>query len=208
MKVARVLYPVQVLGPGRRIGIWLAGCPRRCEDCSNPELWEPENYQEMAAQDLLEQLGHIIRSREVDGVTVTGGDPFFQPEELAKLLKGLQNVIPDILVYTGYTIEELRAAEKPAVHECLQHAGVLIDGPYVKDLNKDCLLRGSENQRIIILNPALKARYDKYISIAHNEVQNFATSKGVVSVGIHKPGFKGELKKCLSLRGLVENNGM
>ena len=40
MYIARILYPVKVLGPGNRIGIWFAGCHHRCKGCSNPELWK------------------------------------------------------------------------------------------------------------------------------------------------------------------------
>ena len=42
MYVARILYPVKVLGPGNRIGIWVSGCNHRCKGCSNPELWKQE----------------------------------------------------------------------------------------------------------------------------------------------------------------------
>ena len=204
MKVARVLYPVKVLGPGMRIGLWLSGCPRRCEGCSNPELWETESYQEVAVADLLNQLEKIIRTRSVDGVTITGGEPLFQPKELAKLLMGLKDLTTDILVYTGYTLAELKSSAEPAVGECLEQIGVVIDGPYVKNLNRDCLLRGSENQRIIVLNQALKAKYDAYLVTAHNEVQNFTVGASTISVGIHKPDFERDLKKSLSSRGLRE----
>ena len=47
MNVARILYPVKVLGPGKRIGIWLCGCDRECFGCSNPELWEPKPEYEL-----------------------------------------------------------------------------------------------------------------------------------------------------------------
>lgn len=202
MNVARVLYPVKVLGPGMRLGIWLAGCPRRCEDCSNPELWEPRDYQEISVEGLLLQLNGLLENQQVDGITITGGDPFYQAIELAMLLQGLNDMTQDILVYTGYMMEELQASSEQAVHECLKQIGVLIDGPYMKKLNYDCLLRGSENQRIYIFRDALKPLYEEYLDSAHNEIQNFTTSDGTVSVGIHKPGFKGALTKELSARGI------
>lgn len=36
MYVAGILYPVEVLGPGKRIGIWFSGCLSKCKGCSNP----------------------------------------------------------------------------------------------------------------------------------------------------------------------------
>ncbi len=40
MQIDRVLFPITTLGPGNRIGIWTIGCPHKCYNCSNPELWD------------------------------------------------------------------------------------------------------------------------------------------------------------------------
>ena len=44
LSIARIYYPVKTLGPGNRIGIWTAGCPRRCSGCISPELQHAEAY--------------------------------------------------------------------------------------------------------------------------------------------------------------------
>ena len=80
----------------------------------------------------------------MDGFTITGGDPFYQPDALRELLPLLETISPDILVYTGYLREELP-------EDILQHIAVLIDGRYVQENNRGEVLRGSDNQRIIIL---------------------------------------------------------
>ena len=189
MNLARILYPVRVLGPGERIGLWLCGCSRRCKGCSNPELWERRAEFEIAPQDVWALIRQIAAAHPVDGFTISGGEPMEQPEELAVLLRLLTAVSEDILIYTGCRIEELRARHDPATDSILQKAAVLIDGEYREELNENVLLRGSSNQNIHILNPNYGGRYRNYLARTHNQIQNFTTTDGVVSVGIHHRGF-------------------
>lgn len=182
MYVARVLYPVEVLGPGRRVGIWFCGCPRRCKGCSNPELWEFQDRYKTSPQTVFRMVKDIAGDNQVEGITVTGGDPMYQPADLQKLLSMLKTVSDDIIVYTGCKIEELE-------REMLANITVLVDGEYVEELNDNSLLRGSSNQNIIILDESKRVRYERYIQSETNKIQNFFTADGVISVGIHRPGF-------------------
>ena len=182
MYVARVLYPVEVLGPGKRVGIWFCGCPRRCKGCSNPELWEFQEKYKTTPNAVFEMVKTIAKEHQIDGFTITGGDPFYQSEDLKRLLEMLKSVSDDIIVYTGYTREEL----KP---DNLDNISVLIDGEYIEELNDNALLRGSSNQEIYILDQSKEEKYICYLETENNKIQNFITSDGVVSVGIHKPGF-------------------
>lgn len=189
MNIARILFPVKVLGPGNRVAIWVCGCPRRCPGCSNPELWEQKPEYEIAVSELKYLIGSIADSQKIEGFTITGGEPMEQPEELAGLIAYLKTISSDVLVYTGYKYEELRQQESKFIDEILRWAAVLIDGQYVEHHNTDVVLRGSENQNIVILNDEYKAYYENFLETAHNQIQNFTTSDGVVSVGIHKRGF-------------------
>ena len=189
MNVARILYPVQVLGPGKRIGIWVAGCSRGCVGCSNPELWERKPEYEISVDQLIALINGICKNHKVDGFTISGGEPINQAIELARLLVALHVISSDILIYTGYKIEELRERQDPAVNEVLESAAVLIDGEYMEDLNDNTFLRGSSNQRVHILNSAYKDKYQEYLTNGHNQIQNFITADGVVSVGIHHKSF-------------------
>ena len=183
MYVARILYPVKVLGPGNRIGIWFCGCPRRCNGCSNPELWEFQSRYKTSLETVMSLIKKIAQAHVVDGFTITGGDPFFQPEDLAYLLEEIKQISDDIIVYTGYMKDELPAP-------LLKNIAVLIDAPYIKTRNNNCLLRGSDNQTIYILSEKYRAPYEKYLVTAKNQIQNFATRDGYISVGIHLPDFK------------------
>ncbi len=189
MNIARILFPVKVLGPGNRVAIWVCGCPRRCPGCSNPELWEQKPEYEITVSELKYLIGSIADSQKIEGFTITGGEPMEQPEELAGLIAYLKTISSDVLVYTGYKYEELTQQESKFIDEILRWAAVLIDGQYVEQYNTDVLLRGSENQNIVVLNDEYKAYYENFLETAHNQIQNFATSDGVVSVGIHKRDF-------------------
>lgn len=202
MYVARILYPVEVLGPGKRVGIWFCGCSRRCKGCSNPELWEFQERYRTTPEKIFELIQTITDSNEIDGFTITGGEPLYQLDDLQKLLTMLRIISDDIIVYTGYKKAEL--SEKDI--ECIP---ILIDGEYMEERNTGCILRGSDNQTIHILNENLREKYERYFKEAQNKIQNFMTSDGVVSVGIHKPGFKLELNQSIAQKGLknvTDNN--
>lgn len=182
MYVARILYPVEVLGPGKRIGIWFCGCPRRCKGCSNPELWEFQERYKTTPEMVFDLVNKIAKENQIDGFTITGGDPLYQEADLQQLLVKLKTISDDVIVYTGYKKYEI----KP---ELLSYISVLIDGEYVEELNNNELIRGSSNQEIYILDKTKENKYTTYFNTETNHIQNFFTSDGVVSVGIHKPNF-------------------
>ena len=190
MNLARILYPVQVLGPGKRIGLWLCGCSRACKGCSNPELWQQRPESEVTVDEVLSLIHRITSVHLADGFTISGGEPMDQASELAVLLREIHKTSDDILIYTGYRLEELRERYDERTDEVLTYSAVVIDGAYVEEKNDNVLLRGSSNQQIHIMNSAMEDRYKEYLSGAHNQIQNFTTSDGVVSVGIHDRNWK------------------
>ena len=198
MYIATILYPVNVLGPGKRIGIWFNGCSHRCPGCSNPELWETQDRYKTTLETLMRLIEHICHNHTVDGFTLTGGDPFAQVTALKQLLPELAKFSTDILVYTGFDYEEV-LQKYPAL---LSQIGVLIDGKYIQERNNGVVLRGSDNQRIIILNDLLADKYQSYLAIAKNEIQNFTALDGVISVGIHRPGYEDQVDSLLRGKGL------
>ena len=198
MYIARILYPVNVLGPGKRIGIWFNGCNHRCPGCSNPELWTPQARYKTTLETLMRLIEHICHNHPVDGFTLTGGDPFAQASALKQLLPELAKFSNDIIVYTGCDYEEV-LQKYPTI---ISQIGVLIDGKYIQERNNGVVLRGSDNQRIIILNDLLTDKYRSYLATAKNEIQNFTALDGVISVGIHQPGYKDQVDYLLRRKGL------
>lgn len=194
MNIARILYPLKVLGPGNRIGLWLCGCDRGCPGCSNPELWEKRPEYEISVENAAALIARLMPNMP-DGLTVSGGEPFAQAEELAALIETIG--ISDVIIYTGYQISELIAMKNPNVDRLLSLAAVIIDGPYLQELNDGSLIRGSSNQTFHILKKEYFFLYEQYLSSASNQIQNFTTTDGVVSVGIHRADFRDDLLQKL-----------
>ena len=118
MQIERGVMDITALGPGKRFAVWVNGCKRRCPGCISQRLQAEAPQNEC---DLEEFLRDFPLSR-ADGATVSGGEPFDQPAELNKLTRLLnERGVDDILVYTGYTLEQLRATKaglyNPVEHE-------------------------------------------------------------------------------------------
>ena len=179
MYIARILYPVKVLGPGNRVGIWFDGCDHFCKGCSNPELWRTDAKYKTNLKQVMRLIRSIESQHEIEGFTITGGDPMNQPAALRELLPELSKISDDILMYTGYEYETISQTNA----DILSYVAVLIDGLYIEELNKEELLRGSTNQKIIVLKETYKEKYNRYLSSHVSEVQNFTTPTGTISVG-------------------------
>lgn len=138
-------------GPGIRLVIFFQGCPHQCEGCHNPKTLDPLAGEVYDIEDVKEE---ITAARGITGVTFSGGEPFLQTEALAELVKFTKTLDLHVVIYSGYTYEELLAsvAKEPKIEEILQDADILIDGKYIKDQRDlSIAFRGSRNQRIINL---------------------------------------------------------
>lgn len=197
MFVARLLYPVNVLGPNNRLGIWLSICHHKCKGCSNPELWKEKADQLISVDELFNTIKQINEYKKIDGFTITGGDPFYQSEELLKLIDKIYTISDDIIIYTGFTIEELKEQKSQFIDDILAKTAVLIDGKYIEELNDNSFMVGSNNQRKLILNKKYEDMYNEYFNSNTNQIQNFVLEDGIVSVGIHQKDFDKNIRKEL-----------
>ena len=127
-----------------------------------------------------------------------------QYEELCAMTKMLLELTDDILVYTGYTFEQLKESNNGYIFDILNSIAVIIDGKYVEDKNSAQPLIGSSNQKIHFLKPSFKSVYQKYILNMHGEslIQNFASNNSVISAGIHSPNFSTEFDRYMKMHGL------
>lgn len=187
MYVDRILYPVTSLGPGKRLCIWVSGCNARCEGCANPELWTQRPEQFINVEDLAFAIKKCVMGKEIEGITISGGEPFDQALDVIKLLK-LLNCKGDILVFSGYLYEEIK--NDITKNMLLEMIDVLVDGRYIEELNDGkSTLKGSTNQCIYILNEKKEKLYDEYLKQGR-QIQNFVYDYETLSVGIHNAYFE------------------
>ncbi len=196
MIIARIVYPLKVLGPGNRIGIWVCGCKRGCKNCANPELWPLDEKRNIPMTNLKLILKKLIDENQVDGVTISGGEPFLQVSELSQLVDFLKDYTDDILIFTGYLKKTLLKRKKLADENrfILDNIAVLVEGAYIDELNNGHPLKGSDNQRLIFRDDLVRQKYEEYINqrIGEREVQCFDTSDGMICAGIHKKKFNAQ----------------
>ena len=149
LRIFRIYHHSVVEGPGRRSAAQFSGCDRRCIGCYAFEAFARDSGALMSVVETVELL-LAVEGEPRDGVTILGGEPFLQPDGLAALMRELKKRDQHITLYSGYTLEELRARPEPSVHLALTLADVLIDGPFVASLTSGAgEWRGSTNQRII-----------------------------------------------------------
>ncbi|KAA6305183.1 Anaerobic ribonucleoside-triphosphate reductase-activating protein [termite gut metagenome] len=144
------IYPETIVdGAGIRYSIYLSGCSHRCPECHNPESWNPETGEPLTDERVSGIIKEINANPLLDGVTFSGGDPFYNPREFLLLVKRIKEATrQNIWCYTGYKYEEILS--RPDLSVILPYIDVLVDGKF--DINKKSPylnFRGSENQRII-----------------------------------------------------------
>lgn len=184
MLIARILSPVHSLGPGDRVCLWTQGCKKRCKGCISPEL-QPYNGNEIDEDVLAKILIQVAHKNNCTGITISGGDPLEQSQALLKLLTLLRNEFDDILVYTGFELQDIQdGLVGIETKKCLDYLDVLIDGKYIDELNyKDCVLRGSSNQNIHFINKGLAPIYAEYMKQGRI-LESFVHNQNTIVTGI------------------------
>jgi anaerobic ribonucleoside-triphosphate reductase activating protein len=157
INVAASLRSSKALGPGSRAVLWLMGCNQRCRGCISPEwqLHEPAHWVD------IETMTHelLIDNPDVRGITISGGEPMLQASATTTMLRHARQYRDiDVLVYSGYMLDQLLVSSMAGVQEFLDEIDVLIDGPYRQDLAVKGQLFGSSNQRIHFLSDRIKPR--------------------------------------------------
>lgn len=188
MRIGRMIAPVRALGPGERVCLWMQGCGKKCRGCISPELQSDDGPQvpvELVAKLICEAA---VRNN-CKGLTISGGEPFDQPKELESLLRLVRHSFSDILVYTGYTMEQIRDRIGMTNEKWYEkYVDVLIDGPYIEEDNiNTCVLRGSANQVVHFLNPKVEDQYREYMMLGR-AIETFSHGGNIIHVGILNRG--------------------
>jgi anaerobic ribonucleoside-triphosphate reductase activating protein len=187
LSLSRMHFPVTTLGPGRRLGIWFQGCGIRCPGCVSMDTWSSKPPR-ITVEELLAAAEATLAA--ADGVTVSGGEPFDQPEALEQLLRGLRSQSDvDILVFSGHTLEWLAPwlSRLDGLIDCL------VADPFMTGEPQTRALRGSDNQRMVFLTELGRERFgsldrpltpdDRVLDVLFDD-----ESSQVFLAGIPRPG--------------------
>lgn len=148
----------EVNGPGCRAVVWVQGCLRECPGCFNPASWSFEENQIVSVDELVEW---VLDEPRNEGITFSGGEPFWQATALAEAARPLKAQGLNIMSFSGFTLEALCKESAPAgAQALLEQLDILIDGPYIEALaiNEPTSQVSSRNQRVHVFNPALADR--------------------------------------------------
>ncbi len=146
----------EVNGPGSRAVVWVQGCKRECPGCFNPASWSFEKNQLIAVDELAEK---ILSNPRNEGVTFSGGEPFWQASALTQLAQRLKAADLNVMSFSGFTLQELQSDDAPVgARDLLEQLDILVDGPYVESLaiNSPDSLVSSRNQRVHVFNPVFQ----------------------------------------------------
>lgn len=146
LRVAMTIPRTEAEGPGVRFAVWVQGCPMRCPGCCNPEMLS-FTPREAAAEVRASALVAQCLATDAEGVSFLGGEPFAQAAGVAAVARGVRAAGRSVMIFSGYTLDELRAMDAPGVADLLAHADLLVDGRY--DASRRTTARrwvGSDNQ--------------------------------------------------------------
>lgn len=185
MYIDRILCPVATLGPGRRLVIWTKGCNKNCPGCISPEMAIIGSAKSFDIEQIFQITKNIFDTEGFEGITISGGDPFEQLEELLDLIERLKELVDDILVYTGFVWEIFKESlSENTLDRIEKKISVLIDGPYIREKNiPDLSLRGSKNQKIIFFDKSKREVYEEYMKNGR-QLQNIYLDDKLITVGI------------------------
>lgn len=146
LNIAHTIPSSAVNGPGERFVIWVQGCSLRCAHCWNPDTWSQRPRRTVDPLDLVET---VLASSGIEGVTLTGGEPFQQASDVSLLASHVRQAGLSVMAYTGYELSELRSEDQMSL---LAQCDVVVAGRYRHQLRSLGLpWRGSSNQTVHFL---------------------------------------------------------
>lgn len=147
----------EVLGPGKRFVLWLSGCCFECDGCIAQNYHSGSNGKAIDAEKMCQI---ILDTQGIEGITISGGEPFLQSKALAELLCNIKkNSNISVIIYTGFLLRELKHRTGQVkqfisfdawddIEKVLSYTDLLIDGRYIKELDDGRKCVGSSNQII------------------------------------------------------------
>ncbi len=161
LNMASRLPCTEAEGPGRRAALWVQGCNKRCRGCCNPAYLQLAERELVSASSVLDWLRNAHHAHDLEGVTFLGGEPMLQAQGLAFVAQGAQSLGLSVMVFSGYTKNELDVLRLPGVDQLLRYTDVLVDGPFEANLPEQSRRWvGSTNQQFNYLTERYDARIE------------------------------------------------
>lgn len=156
INIAGIVSDSIVDGSGIRLTVFTQGCKHNCKGCHNPETHSLSKGKSIDTDSILKE---VLKNPLLDGVTLSGGEPFLQAGAAGDLAKKVKEAGLNVWTYTGYTFEELLMQDDENILSLLKNTDVLVDGRF--DLNNRTLdepFKGSKNQRILDMKKSLELK--------------------------------------------------
>lgn len=172
LRIHQTIKNITTLGPYTRYGIWVQGCNRNCPGCIS-QLSQSAEGGFSCDIDVLAQ--EILQTDNIEGITISGGEPFLQKEALCGLIEKVKAEKDlGIILYTGYFFDEIASEKLTALCDSI------IDGPYIEEKNDNRSLRGSSNQSLIHISQRYRDKF--FIGRLGREFELCSNSKGGLSI--------------------------
>lgn len=166
----------EALGPYKRYILWVQGCERHCRGCIAKDSW---NLNGGTTEDIDDIVNDILSVPEIEGITISGGEPFLQADALCELIREVKTKRDlGVIVYTGFFYDEIK--DNPLTKLC----DLIIDGEYVDELNDNLSLRGSSNQNIIPITDRYTKVIEKYYGTQGRKTEMYFDNSGIKLIGI------------------------
>ena len=209
LQLNKAHWPVTVLGPGRRIGLWVQGCSIHCPGCVSQDTWPTDPQKTIVVHELIAWCKRVSGGGP-DGVTISGGEPFEQAAGLTALLKEFHRwrrtagLDFDILCYSGFPLKTLERKHP----KTLALLDAIVPEPYVDKLPLGHVWRGSANQPLVPLSERGRARYAQYVdapaeTAGGKRMQTAIEGGRIWMIGIPERGDMARVEALCASRGLT-----
>ncbi len=195
VRISHYIDSTEVLGPGKRFVIWFQGCKKKCHNCINPDGQAEQGGSLVSVEDIFSE---ITNSKGIQGVTISGGEPFLQFEPLQELVDRIRrDTRLDLMLYSGYTMKELkRRLGETTLKDFLQKIDIFIDGEYIESLDTGSMYRGSDNQNIYFFTEKYRSFARQIYEAKSREIEfDVRTDEETYMIGIPPKNFYHEFIK-------------
>ena len=161
LNISKTLSHSRANGPGNRCVIWVQGCTIGCDGCYSVTTHPHRRANIVPPEEVADWISSL---RGIEGVTVSGGEPFEQAQAVSKLIQFVSMKRPDltVFVFTGYEVEFLQESSDAHVQFLLEQIDLLCCGPFIPEhADPNLLWRGSSNQRLMYLSNRYSAEEER-----------------------------------------------